>query len=77
MRWFIDNSVDLTGACEAGDWHPASVMEKLREQGLSQADAEAYTYFAFEEAAVARDADPEDYVSNEQWERLSVRAVTP
>lgn len=74
MLWLIDHAVKLSTICEGIGWNRLAVKDYLQiEEGMSPADAEAYTAFAFCEHAKVRDCKPEDYLTDEQWERLSIQ----
>lgn len=72
MLWVIDDTVDLTGACERASWHLGSAIDALVTAGLPRRDAEAYVEFAFSDHAVYDDQRPQECLSDEQWNRLTV-----
>ena len=62
--------IKLTTICEESNWHLATVIDRLYDAGLLRKDAEAFAAFAFADHAEVRDQDPEDVVTDEQWEQL-------
>jgi hypothetical protein len=72
MHWMIDGKIDLTAIFEREDWHLASCISALTDAGLSREDAEAFADFAFNDFAKVRDRDPEDCVTDTQYDRLTV-----
>lgn len=76
MNYLIDGEIDLAAICEEAGWHHATCMDKLQEKGLSRQDAEAFAEFAFAERANTMggvtDVEPEECVTVEQWNRLTV-----
>jgi len=72
MGWMIDGKIALDAICEREQWHRRSVIDALVGEGLTLAEAEAYTSFAFADHATVSDDRPEDLVSEEQWERLTL-----
>ena len=73
MNWIIDNKINLTEICEAENWHLASVRKRMEGEGIDARDAEAFAAFAFADEATVRDDAPEDLVTDEQYNRLTVR----
>ena len=70
--WIIDHSVDLTETCEKANWHRTTAIDALMATGITRADAEAFVEFAFTEKAKVADCRPEDCVSDEQYERITL-----
>lgn len=63
--------IDLTAVCLTADWHLATVESRLVAAGLSMSDAAAFAAFEFADHAETRDCDPEECVTDEQWERIA------
>ena len=70
MDWMIDKTIDATAICEASKWHLATVIGKLVEAGLTQADADAFANYIFADAA--GDVDRDEYITEALWQRLSL-----
>lgn len=71
--WLIDGTMNLTALCEREEWHYASVKRALNAAGLAQRDAEAFASFAFADLAPVIDEPPEELLTDEQYERLSLK----
>lgn len=63
---------NLTAIAEQQQWHLASIIEALQTQGFSRGDAEAFAGFICCDHAEIRAGRPEDYLTDEQWDRLDV-----
>lgn len=72
MRWVVDGTIELSEICTAARWRGAACIAALQSAGLSFADAELYTRFAFgTEAAYARSVG-EESLTEAEYARLSV-----
>jgi len=71
QNWTIDGKIKPIEICIREDWHRASVVDAFKAEGLNHEDAEAFTDWAFASVAVAKDTEPEDCLTDAQWERLS------
>uniref|UniRef100_A0A6M3L6X8 Uncharacterized protein n=1 Tax=viral metagenome TaxID=1070528 RepID=A0A6M3L6X8_9ZZZZ len=73
--WKADG-INLTAICVAAEWHLATAIAELEEAGFSRADAAAFAGFVFNEAAIQSgglvDQASDDFVAEEQWERLEI-----
>jgi hypothetical protein len=76
MQWLIDGRINLSAICADASWHRGTILDSLRGYGLPPDDAEAYTAFACAEYATEHggtaDMRPQEYLSDSQWERLSL-----
>lgn len=70
--WIIDGKINLDQTAEESNWHLATTIAKLQEQGLERRDAEDFADFAFSDHAAVRDRRPEECVTDEQWDRLTL-----
>lgn len=73
MDWIIDRTINLSRTARENGWHLASVTAALEKKGLPRWEADAFAAFVFADAAAVRDGEPEEHLTDEQWERLSVR----
>lgn len=73
-QWIVDKRINVTLAAQAAKWHRQSTIDAIVNQGLTPADAAAFTQFVFDDHAEIRDEQPEDAVTDEQWARLSVKS---
>ena len=71
MNWKFDG-IDITAIAEKNDWHLASAVEELESHGIAPRDAEAAMAFIFASNAKHSDDTPEDLVTDEQWDRLTI-----
>ena len=63
--------INIQAIAEEKQWHRASVIEAIaKDCGLSYSEAEDYTDFLFADHAAVRDMEPEEYLSDVQWEAL-------
>jgi len=69
--WLIDGRVNLTAACESSGWHLATAMGELLWAGLTCEDADAFVHFAFSARSTTGD-EPAEYLTDDQWERLTL-----
>ncbi len=74
--WMLDGKINLTQICEKEEWHLASVVAALRGEGVPVTDAEAFAGFVFCDEATISDDRPEDHVTDEQYDRLTLFKVT-
>lgn len=70
--WIIDGTINLTAICTAADWNSASIIDGLVAAGLTRSDAEAFADFACADHATRSDRTPEECVSDEQYERITL-----
>ena len=72
--WKADE-IDITAICEAANWHLATAIDGAMAAGFSRTDAAAFVDFVFNEQAIEGrgtvDQASEDFVTPEQWDRLS------
>jgi len=68
--WIVDDKINLSVLCEEAGWHLATTVDRLAGEGLSHQDAEAFADFAF--ADEAGDGDEQDYVTDDQYERITL-----
>ena len=76
MKWILDGTIDLTEICENSEAHHLTIIEALEARGLDRKEAQDFASFIGNEYCVERggvvDCKSEDYLTDEQWERLSV-----
>lgn len=71
-HWIIDERIDATAICESSNWHLATCIDGISAEGVSRSDAEAFANFVFcDHASIRGGDDPEDWVTQPQYERLS------
>lgn len=72
MIWMLDDSIELEKVAAEAEWHRATMIERLIAEGLSREDADSYTAFVFADRAKVADAPPEFFVTDDQWDRLTL-----
>jgi hypothetical protein len=73
--------INITQLCRDANWHLRTAIEELSKH-LSWEEAESFAEFAFADHAdemggvrlsILLDGRPEDYLTDEQWDRLSLK----
>ena len=75
MNWIIDNKIDATAIAEAANWHLATTIDALHSAGLNRGEAGDFAAYLFCEYATVSDHEPEEYLTDEQYQRLRVVRV--
>lgn len=70
--WMLDGTINLTAIGNDNNWHLGTMIEKLTAAGLNRADAGAFANFMCNEYAAVSDSRSEDWVTEEQYDRLSI-----
>jgi len=68
LDWIADGAINLSLICRRAGWHLATAIEQAQAAGLDRRDAEAVIGFLFADG----DADYDDYMTDEQYERLTL-----
>ena len=71
--WIVDDTIDVTAICQRNNWHRASAVAELANVLNNKEDAEAFVSFVFCDSASVSDHRPEDNVTDDQYERLTVK----
>lgn len=73
--WMVGN-INLTEEAKAAQYHLTTLTDNLRAKGVDFRDANAFAQFVLNEYCVENDGitdmDSADYLSDEQWKRLSI-----
>lgn len=70
--WILDGKIDLSAICAESNWHRLTAIERLTGMEGVGNRREAETFIDFVFCDKATDERPEDHVTDEQYERLSV-----
>ena len=71
-EWIVDGTINLSTVCADANWHRLTVIDELVAKGVARADAAAFVDFIFCDHANVADDNPDDVVTEAQYERLTV-----
>lgn len=77
MQWIVDGIIPLTQLCTTAKWKFKDCITALIAEGLSTEDAVIFARFAFGTDAVYQRAVSDEFLTIENYKRLSITSSDP